>query len=142
MIKRNIKKEKYYLGKLSDDVPEFLEYEEFENLIYNDYDRLGTYILKNAHDSKLLKKIFSHLNSIFELENKLVLNILDVCIYEALITNKLGYSIAEKYMSKEMKKNFLNLFPYEKHKNDWDTDNYYTEEEFKKIIDSLNNGTD
>lgn len=139
MIKRDEIKEANYLKKMAEDVPEFLLLEEFDDLIFVDYDRLGTYLLKlleSSDDKDLLiaKKIFKHLNLFFETRDELALNILEVCIFEALITIRYGYLVAEKFMDKEMYKYFIEKFPYEKYKDSWDSSNYYSEEEYQRIL--------
>lgn len=142
MINRDKNKEFFYLKKLESDVPEFALLETFDGLIYNDYDRLGSYLLKLIENldndkKKILKKIFNHLNSIFNPKELLVLNFLDVCIYEALVSNKLGFVIAKEYMNKKMWEHFLSLYPYEQYKDSWDMSNYYTDEEYQRIMNLL-----
>ncbi|MEZ4778193.1 MAG: hypothetical protein R2786_02285 [Flavobacteriaceae bacterium] len=147
MIKRDKNKEAEYLARLAEDVPEFVSYEEFDDLIYIDYDRLGSYIIKligssNKDDLIILKKTFKHLNSLYKIGNDLVLNILEVCIFEVLITNKYGYLVSEKLMSKSMYQYFISKFPLEKNKDSWNTKEYYSEEEYQKILKLLNDKKD
>lgn len=143
MIKRNEIKEAGYLDKLANDVPEFVLLEEFDNLIYVDYDRLGTYLLKLLESSNsnnevlIINKIFNHLNSIFEIDEELISNIIEVCVFEALISVRYGYDVGKRFMSKEMYQYFIEKFPYEKYKDTWDTSNYYSDEEYQKILELL-----
>ena len=140
MINRDKLKEEAYLKKLAEDIPEFVLFEKFDNLIFIDYDRLGTYLINLLISSDvdnnilIVKKIFNHLNSIFKTSDELALNILEVCIFEVMITIEYGYLFAEKFMDKEMYAYFTEKFPYEKHKNSWNYNNYYSEEEYMQIL--------
>lgn len=134
---------KYILEELKKEVPEFYQYEEFDNLLYVDFGRLGSYINKltlELIDNKkkeniyLLKKIFTFLNKKFDLKNKEITNLIDVSIFESLVEIPYGYDIANTFMNKHMFDYFLEQYPYSEYKDVWDDKNYYSEEEYKRIL--------
>jgi len=135
------------LLKLKKEVPEFWEYEEFDNLLTVDFDRLGSFILKlfsNLLESntisekenveKVIIKIFDFLNRMHSSRDNNYLILLNVCIFESLISSNNGYFVAKKYMSDELYNSFLTKFPFSIYKNSWDDSEYYTEEEFDELI--------
>ena len=134
------------LVKLKRDVPEFEEFEEFDNILYVDFDRLGRYInllsLKKSKNSieennEILIKIFKYLDSIFNPKDDRILNLLITTIFESLLETKFGYTIASKYMGEEILSSFLEKFPIRKHANDWNKKEFYSNEDLDKLINSL-----
>lgn len=131
------------LEKLKTEVPEFYLYQEFCDVLTIDFDRLGHYINelilqmfenKKIQNELVLKKVFDFLNELFTPDKKEIYNLISVSIFEVLIETKYCYDVAEKYMNKEMHQYFLKEYPIEEYKNAWNTTNYYTEEEYKRII--------
>jgi len=131
------------LEKLKQDVPEFYNNQEFSYVLSIDFDRLGEYINKllielfideKLENKLILKKIFTFLNELFNPDIQDIYNLISVSIFELLIETKYGYGIAKNYMSKEMYMFFIKEYPYEDYKDSWDTENYYTEEDYQRIL--------
>ncbi len=132
------------LEKLKIEIPEFYEFEEFDDLLYVDFGRLGSYLVNLINEYKssneeeieeLIRRIFNFFNRMDnDEENE---NLLVVSIYEVLITSQYGYQFAGSYFSAQRLKQMLFHFPKERYSKEWDTSTNYSEEDVKRIIDDL-----
>ena len=139
------------IDKLKLEIPEFLEYfdiydenpyivlgdlgifiENIHNSIYK-IVKYGTESKTIKNDLLILGKIFKYLNKIYNSKNENIENIIDVSIWELLVTLQYGYNISKDYMSESMYLDFIISFPFEKYKLNWDTEKLYS----KKDIDNL-----
>jgi len=128
------------IDNLKSEIPEFLEFfeiddenpyivignlglfiEKVHNSIYK-IVKYGKSSQKVNHDLFILSKIFNYLNKVYDHKDKDIENIIDVSIWELLITLQYGYKIAKEYMSENMYLNFIKEYPYEKHKLNWNTE--------------------
>lgn len=144
------------LSKLKKEFPEFefnlhSEDEYEDEMPYMEFGQLNIFIEKifnkyvpnQSNDYNILiYKFFKFLNSLFDIKDSVITNFIHVNTLEIIIGVKYGYHIAKKYMSKEMYNYFIQKFPYEQYKDSWDTSNYYTEEEYQRILDLPDVGND
>jgi len=135
------------LEQLKIKVPEFYQFEEFDNLLTVDFDRLSSFTINlySLHHSSpsvdkeiVIKKIFNFLNDQFDKQSEEIINLYRVTIFEGLIGFHLGYFMAKKYFSPILYSKFTEFFPFESHKNDWDESDHYSDLKIEKLIKSLN----
>jgi hypothetical protein len=101
------------LTQLKQDVPEFLEYEEFDELLYVDYGRLGTFLMKllrreiRMDDADVvIKRIFAHLNRIYDEYGNEVSNLIVVSIFEAICESEAYLNIVQHGFNDNLKSLF------------------------------------
>lgn len=126
---------------LDDDDPLYIVFgglgtyiEELHNSKY----KIVKYNIKSAtikNDQDILNIIFNYLSEIFNNDDQEIHNLINVSVWEVIPTLKHGYVIAKDFMSDLIYSEFLKNYPYENHKNDWDNENYYSEEELRRIFE-------
>ncbi len=126
---------------------------EKTDLDYVDFDALGSFIgiltvdfykkegvlyKHNLSPEDILTKIFIFLNSLLEDKSSYerdIGNILDVCIYELIVTLQYSYKMSERYMPKGLYNHFLSLYPKEENLYVYEvTRHYFKLEEIEDMI--------
>lgn len=139
------------LEELKKDVPEFEKFEEFDEFLFTDYGRLGSYleglliISNESAENSILKeqtqaiieKIFSHLNAIYVEGDKEISNLISVSIFEVLITLEEGYKLAKQFFSGKLLIWFLKEFPENQHGSQWNTKEMYSKDDMDELLKSL-----
>jgi len=113
---------------------DYVPYDEFSDLDVFIQDFFRNYNEDNTEETKIVDSFFKFLNKIFDIEDVEIVNLIDVTILESLIQFKEGYYIAQKYMTKGMYEYFLEEYPYKENKDAWNTSNYYSDEEYQRIL--------